>query len=57
MSSLKLSSHSTDVYATWKKVEDFVNGKQVLVQGDTLDLATVVAVARYVHPRKLPHGD
>ena len=43
-----LSSHSADVRATWEKVQDFVNGEQVLVRGDTLDIASVVAVARYI---------
>jgi len=47
MNGQMLSSHSADVRVTWKKVQDFVNGEQVFVRGDTLDIATVVAVARY----------
>ena len=43
----KLCLHSADVHGTWKKVQDFVNGKQVLVRGDNLDIAAVAAVDRY----------
>lgn len=44
----KQSQHSAHVRAEWERIQSFINGEQVRIRGDTLDIASVVAVARYV---------
>jgi hypothetical protein len=48
MEDSKPSSRSADAHAAWKKMQDPVNGEQVLVRADSLDIASVIAVAKYV---------
>ena len=48
-------THSSMVYAKWKRLQALIDRKYLDFDGQNLDTPMVIAVAMYIYPIALPH--